>query len=205
MQAVEKGIKNLEVYDSTFTPDIFICNDRSLYAFFTFWVGLNSNSQAFNLCLLNNTFVNMTKVKYLNFYHDKRLHYTHINGDLSQIISHELVHNLDCRFSGFSRYIEKPEWKKEGYAEYGSTIALINADTKYSLFKRASFLFENNLFNTPQHSKRYYKYQLMVEYLFTEKGFGIELLNRKQLDEKSISEELELWYYTKKKEFEEQI
>jgi hypothetical protein len=133
MLEVEQRIEGLEVYDSTFSPDIFICSDESLYDFFAFWVMVNENSQAFNLSLLNNTFVNLTRVNNLRYYHDQRLRYTHLNGELSQVIAHELVHNLDCRFIGFGEYTDKPVWKREGYAEYGSTINFIKMDNKYNL------------------------------------------------------------------------
>ena len=202
---VETRINNLEVYDTSFSPNIFLCNDKSLYDFFAFWVRINDNSQAFNLSLLNNTFVNLSKVNYLNYYHDQRLKYTHLNGELSQVVAHELVHNLDCRFVGFSNYIDKPSWKTEGYAEYGSTIKFIEQDEKYDLFTRASFFFENDLFNAPHHSKMYYKYQLMIEYLFTKEGYGFELLSKKEINEFDVFEKLKSWYELEKAELKEQI
>ena len=42
-------IEKLEIYDSTFNPDVFICNSKDLYKFFAFWIRINPNSQGFNL------------------------------------------------------------------------------------------------------------------------------------------------------------
>ena len=191
-------IENLEIYDPSFKPDIFICDSEDLYKFFAFWVRLNPNSQGFNLSFFDNTFLNLTRINSLKYYHDQRLKYTHLNGNVSQVLAHELIHNLDSRYSGIWEYIEKPVWKKEGYCEFGSTIAFIEKDETYDLFKRSSFYFEDDLFNAPNHSKYYYKAQIMVEYLFTERDFTIKKLDDTSVTEKGVYDMLKKWYYQKK-------
>jgi hypothetical protein len=193
-------IENLEIYDPAFKPDIFICESEDLYKFFAFWARLNPNSQGFNLSFFGNTFLNMTRINSLKYYHDQRLKHTHLNGNISQVLAHELIHNLDSRYSGFWNYIEKPVWKKEGYCEFGSTIAFISMDETYDLYKRSSFYFEDDLFNVPNHSKFYYKAQIMVEYLFTEKGFTFEMLSDSSVTDDRTYEMLKEWYYETKGE-----
>ena len=198
LKETELRIRKVEVYDSTFRPDIFICDSEDLYKFFAFWIRMNPNSQGFNLSFFNNTFLNVSRINSLKYYHDQRLKYTHLNGNISQVLAHELIHNLDSRYSGFWNYIDKPVWKKEGYCEFGSTIAFIEKDYKYDLFKRSSYYFEDDLFNAPNHSKNYYKSQLMVEYLFTEKDFNIDMLNDPTVNEGYVFEMLETWYHKEK-------
>jgi len=194
LEDVESRIRSLEIYDTTFYPNIFLCNKSSLYGFFASWVDVDKNSSGFNLSLLNNTFIHIPRINSMKQNHDRRLVYTHISGNIAQIIAHELVHNLDERYSGFSTYVKKPVWKKEGYCEYGSTISLIRSDSSHNLYKRASYYFDQNLFGAPFHSKFYYKAQLMVEYLFEEKEYTFEMLNDNSLREENVFMDLKNWY-----------
>lgn len=194
LKDVENRINILEISDTTFSPSVFLCNNNKLYEFFAFLTQVPNKSQGFNLSLLNNTFLNKSRIEDIKFYRDRRLGYTHLNGNIAQVLAHELVHNLEERHFGFLNYINKPTWKKEGYCEYGSTIALIRKDSTENLLKRASHYFAHNLYGAPNHSKIYYRSQLMVEYLFEKKNFTINMLSDPEIKEQIIFDELKKWY-----------
>ena len=201
LKDVENRLKVLEIYDSTLTPNIFICNSKNLYGFFVTLVGLTKNSQGFNISLFGNAFIQIPRVEYINRYHDKRLKYTHLTGNIEHVISHELVHILDTKYYGFWNSKYRPVWKAEGYCEYGSTIALIRKDSTNNLYKRASHYFEHDLYGASNHSKIYYRAQLMVEYLFEKKNYTIDMLADTNTKGDNVFKELKQWYFSNNHEY----
>ena len=121
----DKRIRVSELYDSAFTANIFLCNNPELYNTFTFFAGVNKNSSGLNISLFNNSFINLQRVSLLKNFHDLRITNSHLSGDLSQILAHELTHNLVANHLGFFKTKNLPRWKSEGYSEYISTISSI--------------------------------------------------------------------------------
>ena len=192
---VEERITATDVFDSSFAPQIFICHSQKLYSFFTFLLGMNSSSSGVNVSLVDNTFINISRIEKLKANHDRRIHHSYIAGEADQIIAHELIHNLTQNRIGWSAYRRLPRWKREGYAEYGSVISkLRREENSNSLFKRAEIYFEEDLFNAPFHSREYYKFQLIVEYLFEVKKYSIDEFIKNTNSEKSVFNEFQNWY-----------
>ena len=192
---VEERIIATEIFDSLFSPKIFICFSQKPYSFFTFLLGVNSNSSGVNVSLLENTFINMNKVGYLKMKYGRKIKHSHLVGELSQIIAHELIHNLSQKKIGWSAYRILPRWKREGYAEYGSVISQIGSDKNFEgLFERSKIYFEEDLFNEPMHSKEYYKFQLLVEYLFKVEKNSFDEFIKNTNSEKSVFNNFQNWY-----------
>lgn len=102
-----------EIYDSTITHDIYLCNDYTLYAFLA---PLSRHAFACNYPLINNIFV--AKI-------DLNKNEAYINQNegqstrkLHELIAHETTHTLIEKQIGFWKYRTMPVWKNEGYAEY---------------------------------------------------------------------------------------
>jgi hypothetical protein len=201
LDAVESNISRLEIFDPSFQPNIFICNNQRLYSFFTFLLCVGSQSSGVNVSLVDNTFINVTRIELMKTYHDKRITHSHLTGETAHIIAHEIVHDLTQETVGWNNYRKWPRWKSEGYAEYGAVnYNLRSEDNPKSLLDRAAIYFENNVFNAPQHSKFYYKSQLMVEYLLEIENYTFEMFRDEKLTEQIAFKKLSDWYFQKRLE-----
>jgi len=73
---IENSISVLEIYDTAFSPKIFLSNGKKLYGFFAFLSRVPRNSQGFNLSLFDNTFINKQLIKRINVFYNRQLKYT---------------------------------------------------------------------------------------------------------------------------------
>ena len=194
---VENRISILEIFQDDFAPNLFICNDEELYSIFTFLAGLNSDSQGMIISLFNNSFINKAKVDLLKYYNDSRIKHSHLTGDIAHTISHELVHNLIADHFGFWGNRKLARWKVEGYCEYGSTSQKIRSENLDDLKFRTKILFEDDLFGASEHSKFYYKSQLLVEYLMEFENFTVNKLFDKSYLYYEADKSFMSWYYQK--------
>jgi hypothetical protein len=172
---VEERIKELEVFEKSFSPKIFICHDQSLYSFFATLLGMSPNSSGINVSLVDNTFINISRLEQKKNYKNKLFEHSHIAGEESHNLAHELVHNLTANTLGWLKYRKLPRWKNEGYAEYGAAIKNIKTENdSSSLFKRAKIYFEEYSFRINEIQKLYLQSQLIAEYLFEIEAIGFE-------------------------------
>ncbi|MBL1214619.1 MAG: hypothetical protein HND52_14785 [Ignavibacteriae bacterium] len=172
---VEERIKMVEVFDPSFSPKIFLCNDQGLYSFFATLLGMSPNSSGINVSLVSNTFINLTRLEEKQNYNNKLFEHSHIAGEESHNLAHELVHNLTANKLGWFEYRKLPKWKNEGYAEYGVAIKNIRLENdSNSLFNRAKIYFEEYSFKMNNIQKLYLESQLIVEYLFEIENIGFE-------------------------------
>ena len=72
-------------------------------------------------------------------------------------------------------------------------------DSSDSLIKRAKLLFEENLLGAPEHSKFYYRSQLMIEYLREVKKYNFDKIFDKFLTEEEVFREFWQWYLLSRK------
>ena len=156
---------------------------------------MNSSSSGVNISIVDNTFINISRIEKLKADHNRRIVHSHLAGRTEQIIAHELIHNLSQKKIGWCAYRRLPKWKREGYAEFGSVISKIGSDKNFeSLFERSKIYFEEDLFNVPFHSKEYYKFQLLVEYLFKVKKYSFDEFIKDTNSEKSVFNDFQNWY-----------
>ena len=60
-----------------------------------------------------------------------RLRHTRFEGNLAEVIAHEIAHFNSVRALGYRRHLGQPLWKSEGWAEYQANLAAIRADPDY--------------------------------------------------------------------------
>ena len=92
-------------------------------------------------------------------------------GDPAHVIAHEIVHDYAEDALGFLTYYRLPVWKREGYAEYGSTIAVIREDGAAGLADRIDFLLEDRNWYPGDFAREYYRGAVLVEYLLDVEGY----------------------------------
>jgi hypothetical protein len=131
------------------------------------------------------------------------------NANLTEIIVHEMVHNLQGNKYGllnFSPIKHPPMWKLEGYPEYISRRNLLKSGT-YSLgFEIGRFveLEKNSKDGFVEVVKGhfmptyYYKGRLMVEYLIDIKGLTYDEILKDKRTETEVFDELLNWVKSQK-------
>lgn len=186
-------IRSSEFYDSNFRANIFFCADPDLYNSILFLIGMKGNSSGVNLSVFNNTFINLNRINRMKAFHDLRISYSHLTGTTSQIIAHELTHNLVGNYLGFFKAKELPRWKAEGYSEYISTISAIRNDESDSYLDRCKLYYNYNLFNVNPHSKFYYKSQLITEFLFEYQDYSFDQFYNNELNNYDAEVMLKDW------------
>ncbi len=190
----DERVSQSELYDSSLYANIFICSDPSLYAIFPILTGMSTISSGLTITVVNNVFLNLTRINLLESGSHLRISYSHLNGDFSQILAHELTHQLITDKIGFWEARKFPRWKAEGYCEYNSTIAKIRKDSSYNFAERCSDYFDYGLYGVNKHSKFYYKSQLMVEYLFEVEGISFTEFSSQKINSNNTYTSLKKWY-----------
>ena len=102
-----------EIYDSTVTHDIYLCNSFSLY---TLLAPLSRKAFACNYPLFNNIFIAKVDLQKNEAYkNDPDDSYTR---EISALIAHEITHTFIEKRIGFWKFRTLSPWKNEGYSEF---------------------------------------------------------------------------------------
>jgi hypothetical protein len=88
-----------------------------------------------------------------------------------------------------------PVWKSEGYAEYQANIAATRADETYDFSARVDLLLDDNFWGRGNSVARHlYRWHLLVEYLATEKGMGLDDLVEEGVSEEGVYRDMLAWH-----------
>jgi len=174
---------------------IFLSHSRKLFGFYTKVCLLNPSIQGFNLSIFGNTFVSVPRVNDMLESTGGIPRYGIRDGDMSHVLAHELTHQYIEDEIGFIRTNRLPQWKLEGYSEYGAHIGFIREDSTATLENRIDGLLENRYWNDPNgYARNVYKGELMVEYLSEIKGYSLaDIIHDSVTYENTYNQMLE-WY-----------
>ena len=119
-----------------------------------------------------------------------------IQGSVASAIAHEVAHHLVFSEVGFKKARRIPAWKAEGYADYAANFAAMSADPHYDLRERVALMLDDDAWQSPTGwvDRRHFRWQLMVEYLCSVKGFAFADLMNEKLTETTAHHELTAWY-----------
>lgn len=175
---------------------IFLSNSSRRYAFYGFLVNKNSNSQGFNVEPTGNIFINKPFIDGIRRQYGPAYSYTLLEGDLSHIIAHEIVHTLVTKKLGFWKSRALPAWKKEGYAEYlaaklrSSDELSFNFRDRYAHFQRFS---PDTISPVRLH---YLESQLLLHYLMEIERMDFDSVMHTSLTEAEVFDQLKAWQAT---------
>jgi len=191
-------IKASELYDSTYSYDIFLANESFYNKIDDRILGEWSIARA-----IDNNVIIKNKV------HEKLGQVENGNNkfDLDYVLAHEMIHCLQENKYGkrkFNPINHPPMWKLEGYPEYISRKRFLKKEGRSLKLEIQDFLErtknEENQFSIIQISSNestpyvYYKSRLLTEYLIEVKGLSYhEILNDKRSEELIYKEMME-WY-----------
>ena len=146
---------------------VFLISDPAKYSLFARLALVPSIVPGFNLSLAHNSFVSVAGIEARRLRNGGRFPYSALDGDLAQSVAHEVLHDYMVGETGFFPSLRLPRWKKEGYAEYGASRALIGQDDAVPLSQRIEIMLKEPM---GHRAREYYSWGLVVEYLCRQQG-----------------------------------
>jgi hypothetical protein len=174
---------------------IYLCKPRK-YAFFAFLLRKNPGTLATGLTLANESFVSLERVREFARANAGFLRHTRFEGNLAEVVAHEIAHFNSAHALGLRRHLRQPMWKSEGWAEYQANLAAIRSDPDYDLRRRIDALLDDGYWGGRHGVARsLWESQLLVEFLGEVQGYRLTDLVREDVTEESTREQMMRWYH----------
>lgn len=173
---------------------VFLCADPRLYSVFTFLTRRSSNSLGIGLWALNTIYVNETKVQRMVAAGGRPRH-SRFEGSAAEVIAHEIAHFNAIETLGLRPAVRLPLWKQEGYAEYQANLAATRDDPGYDFAARVALLLDDGFWGPGNTvARRYYGWQLLVEFLGDIEGMGLPEIADDAVTESEARSRMLAWY-----------
>jgi hypothetical protein len=189
-----RRVKAMEHEPSKASHRIYLCSSPRLYSFFAFLTRMNPESLAIGLNVANESFVSMSRVRQFAEKNRELLRHTRFEGNLADVIAHEIAHFNSVHALGYRSHLAQPIWKSEGWPEYQANIAAIRADPDYDLRKRIDMLLRESYWVGNGLARDQWEWQLLVEFLGEVKGYRLADLVREDVTKASVREQMMAWY-----------
>ena len=174
MEEVTLRMNPVDMYDPEETHNVYLVHDRELFASFAERLELNPSTQGLTINPLGYIMVNLTAIRLTGQIYTKPYPYTLLQADTTYVISHELMHVLTTQKLGFISSWNLPEWKREGYAEYGASLYARRQDSTYSLRQRVGRYLDGYYDSLSDRHRFYIRSGMVVEYLLDKREMGFE-------------------------------
>lgn len=172
MTSVNMRLDALELHGPDKHPRVFVCHSPKLFAFYARLSFVNPAVQGYNISLFGNSFVSLPRIFAFRLATGGFPPYGAREGSIAHIIAHEILHEYGVDEIGFITYNRLPRWKREGYSEYGATIAAVRRDNSLGLPERLAILQNDaNWRSGTDWFREHYRWALMVEYLSDIRGY----------------------------------
>lgn len=173
---------------------VYLCNSQSRYDFFAFLARKDSRSLAIGLGVANETFVSMPRVRRFAATNQGRLRHTRFEGNVAEVVAHEVAHFNSVHALGYRRHLALPVWKSEGWAEYQANIAALRADPDYDLGRRIEQLLDDGSWGSASLARDLWEWQLLAEFLGEIEGYTLADLAREEVTLASTRERMLAWH-----------
>jgi hypothetical protein len=174
---------------------VYLCHSPRRYAFFAFLARLSPESLAIGIGFTGTIYVNTTRVRRFAAHHHPVQRHSRFEGELSEVLAHEIAHFHSLRALGWRAHRALPVWKSEGWAEYEANRAVSGEDPAYHLAERISLL-QNEPFwrNQVPMARAMWRWQLLVEYLAEVEGGCLADLVQAEVTEAGLRGKMLAWY-----------
>ena len=181
-----------EIFDEHHKSEVYLCQEQSLYLLFSRMCFVPASVPAYNLSLLNVSFVSLPRLHQIQANGIGLPKYSVFEGNVCHGITHELIHDFMVEKIGYVRNRNLPRWKREGYAEYHASLSRLQSDNKEYLRDRIRIIQEAN--GLSDHVVEYFSWRTVAEYLFEVKAYSLEeFLDDTVAYESALRDMLE-WY-----------
>jgi hypothetical protein len=192
---LDRRLRTMEHDPPEASQRIYLCNAKK-YAFFAFLLRKNPETLATGLTVANESFVSVERVREFGEANAGVLRHTRFEGNLAEVVAHEIAHFNSVHALGLRRHLRQPMWKSEGWAEYQANLAAIRADPDYDLRRRIDVLLDGSYWgNRYGVARSLWESQLLVEFLGEVKGYRLTDLVREDVTEESAREQMMAWYH----------
>ena len=198
-------IRQSRLYNKSQQHRIFICQNESKYAFFTFIAGKNKYSQGINIEPTGNIFVSKSFIDSIRSRYGLAYTGTLLEGSMTHVVAHEVIHSVITGEIGYWASRKLPDWIKEGYAEYGASGSQ-QASASHEQLKRQTkrFLSLDTRLISPVRV-HYLRSKLLVQYLIEIEGHPINTILTGNFEEESVYANLTQWYQEQSAEITEPL
>ena len=156
-----------------------ISNKEKKFSFFAKITGSSYPAQGFNINYVNKIIISKS---FINETHKERkaakklIPFSALDGDIIEVICHEIIHSFVYEKLGAKKYALVPFWKQEGYAEYAANISVKEKDSLYNFNNRVDIYLDDGFWGDNKAVKDYYEAELLVENLIENKKLSFDLL-----------------------------
>ncbi|MCP4204347.1 MAG: hypothetical protein GY769_20745 [bacterium] len=192
---VAEGLAAIEHELGSKTYKVYLCHSMRRYSFFARLTRRTPSSQAIGLSAPGNIFVSMPRLAQLAAHRGGLFAHSRFEGSLAFAIVHEVAHFgvIDSLGPDASRSL--PAWKSEGWADYQASLAGIRRDPDYDLAQRIDLLDDPNHWQNPRlRARRFFAWQLLIEYLTEARSYRFEDLSRPSVTESETWAHMRAWH-----------
>ncbi len=186
-------MKSIETYDPVDTHHVYLVHDYRLFGSFAEKLNMSNTIQALTIHPFGYVLLNLSAIERTANMYKNRYSHTLYRGDPAYTLSHELMHVLTTGQLGFFSSWFLPDWKREGYAEYGASLYDRRQDSTYSLAERVNLYNEGYYDNLSENQQFYIRSGLIVEYLLDIEQLEFDHLMNKDIPADTIYHQLQQW------------
>lgn len=174
---------------------VFICGDERLYSIFAFLTRRSPESMGIGLSVFRTMYLNESRILRVRASNDGTFRHSRFEGNLEDVMAHEIAHFNVVDKLGFRAAIGLPVWKSEGYADYQTHLAATRADISYDFSDRIDLMVNDAFWGYEKSlARRLFEWHTLVEYLAEVKGYGLQDLVRESVTEAGTRAEMLAWY-----------
>ena len=181
IEKVNSRVIACEIFKDNLEHNIYISSSEKKFSFFAKITGSSYPAQGFNINYLNKIIISKS---FINETHKERkaanklIPFSALEGDIIEVICHEIIHSFVYEKLGAKKYALVPFWKQEGYAEYAANISVKEKDSLYNFKNRIDIYLDDEFWGNNKAVKDYYEAELLVKNLIENKELSFDLLMR---------------------------
>jgi hypothetical protein len=195
IEDLDRRIQAMEHEPPDASQRIYLCGPKK-FGLFAFLLRKDSRTLAIGLSVANETFVSTNRVRLFAAKNQGVFRHTRFEGNLAEIVAHEVAHFNSVHALGFRAHLRQPLWKSEGWAEYQANLAAIRADPDYDLGHRIGLLLDDRYWGGQSYglARRLWESQLLVEFLGEVEGYRLTDIVSDEVTEATTRERMMTWY-----------
>lgn len=195
MSEVFLRLNEVPIYDPDRKYNLCLCSTQKKFTFFA-RLTVRAN-RIMGFCLLGSAYVNEDFVEEMGMKTGGQPKYMTREGSVVHVATHELMHGYINNTYGYFAARTLPEWKTEGYCEYGVNQSVAPRESGYSIPERIDIYLDDSRWNpTAEVHRSHYVWGLMMEYLINIKGLTFEQVMADSVINENVYQELMDWQKT---------
>lgn len=192
MAEVFLRLNKVPIFDPDKKHNLCFCSTQKKFTFFARLTVRANRIMGFGL--LGSAYVNEDFINELGMKTKGQPKYLTREGSVVHVATHELMHGYITDAYGNFAARGLPEWKTEGYCEYGVNQFVAPRDRGYSISERIDIYLDDSQWNqTAEVHRPHYVWGLMMEYLINVRGLNFEQVMADRITMENIYPEMMDW------------